>query len=269
MSSKITQRLWSQAWKCASPFLDSAPCWMQKNSQSLYSTQSQRAFSWTRPRLQNGGPRRTSVTKSFTSAGVLLVEFGPSSATSAVPSCTTTVEKSLFHSSALPRISVKSLAQQAWRQDIHMMGRRRQGGNIRRHKSSGSEGQLPRKSQETKVKANSEQPKAKPEEVDHSLNSYLHLPHLPKMPHRPTKEELLAAATGFWSRLKVRFKWFSIRSARPWNVDDWSAFVSWFVLGNMVWVLLGTTTFFSLVILTINTVVAQGKHRSKYSASRH
>jgi distribution and morphology protein 31 len=81
---------------------------------------------------------------------------------------------------------------------------------------------------------------------------------MPKMPHRPTKEELLAAATGFWSRLKVRFKWFSIRSVRPWNIDDWSAFVSWFMLGNLVWVLVGTTTFFSLVILSINTVVAQG-----------
>jgi len=80
---------------------------------------------------------------------------------------------------------------------------------------------------------------------------------MPKMPHRPTKEELLAAATGFWSRLKVRFKWFSIRSGRPWNVDDWSAFVSWFVLGNIAWIFIGTTTFFSLVIFSINTVVAQ------------
>lgn len=91
-------------------------------------------------------------------------------------------------------------------------------------------------------------------------NTYFHLPqmpHLPSMPHRPTKEELLAAATGFWSRLKVRFKWFSIRSARPWNVDDWSAFVSWFLLGHIVWIIVGTTTFVSLVVLTINTVVAQ------------
>ncbi|SZF03150.1 unnamed protein product [Blumeria hordei] len=78
-----------------------------------------------------------------------------------------------------------------------------------------------------------------------------------KMAHRPSKEELLSAATGFWSRLKIRFKWFSIRSVGPWNVDDWSAFVSWFVLGNIVWILVGTTTFFSLVILSINTVVAQ------------
>ncbi|KAH7326737.1 mitochondrial distribution and morphology protein family 31/32 [Stachybotrys elegans] len=77
------------------------------------------------------------------------------------------------------------------------------------------------------------------------------------MPHRPTKEELLAAANGFWARLKVRFKWMSIRSMRPWNVDEWGAFVSWFMLGHIVWILVGTTTFFSLLIISVNTVVAQ------------
>lgn len=89
-----------------------------------------------------------------------------------------------------------------------------------------------------------------------------HLIHrLPQMPHlhRPTKEELLAAATGFWSRLKVRFKWFSIRSVRPFNLDEITALFSWIFLGHVVWVVLGTTTFFSLLIITINTVFAQGK----------
>jgi hypothetical protein len=90
-------------------------------------------------------------------------------------------------------------------------------------------------------------------------NSYFNLPHMPKMPHRPTKEELLAAATGFWSRLRVRFKWFSIRSLRPWNIDDWSAFISWVMVGHIVWILVGTTTFFSLLIFAIKTVVAQGE----------
>ena len=56
------------------------------------------------------------------------------------------------------------------------------------------------------------------------------LPELPARFHRPTKEELLAAATGFWSRLRVRFKWFSIRSVRPFNMDDISAFFSWILL---------------------------------------
>ncbi|GAO14741.1 uncharacterized protein UV8b_04570 [Ustilaginoidea virens] len=44
---------------------------------------------------------------------------------------------------------------------------------------------------------------------------------------------------------------------RPWNADEWGAFVSWFMLGHIVWVLVGTTTFFSLLIFSINTVFAQ------------
>ncbi len=83
---------------------------------------------------------------------------------------------------------------------------------------------------------------------------------MPHLPHRPTKEEFLAAANGFWERLKVRFKWASIRSMRPWNIDEWGAFVSWFLFGHLVWILVGTTTFFSLIILSINTVFAQGQY---------
>jgi distribution and morphology protein 31 len=75
--------------------------------------------------------------------------------------------------------------------------------------------------------------------------------------HRPSREELLAAATGFWSRLKVRFKWFSIRSVRPFNADEIGAFFSWFLLGHVIWIVLGTTTFFSLAIFAVNTVFAQ------------
>lgn len=92
------------------------------------------------------------------------------------------------------------------------------------------------------------------------MYEYFQIPNLTKNLHRPTKEEFLAAATGFWQRLKVRFKWFSIRSMRPWNIDEWGAFISWFLFGHLVWILVGTTTFMSLVILSINTVVAQGKH---------
>ena len=84
------------------------------------------------------------------------------------------------------------------------------------------------------------------------------LPQLPHMNmHRPTKEELLAAATGFWSRLKVRFKWFSIRSARPFNADEIGALISWVFLGHLVWIIVGTTTFVSLAIFAVNTVFAQ------------
>lgn len=82
------------------------------------------------------------------------------------------------------------------------------------------------------------------------------LPSISQM-HRPSREELLAAATGFWSRLKVRFKWFSIRSARPFNADEIGAFFSWVLLGHVLWIILGTTTFFSLAIFAVNTVFAQ------------
>jgi distribution and morphology protein 31 len=85
---------------------------------------------------------------------------------------------------------------------------------------------------------------------------YDRLPHIGNY-HRPTKEELLAAATGFWSRLKIRFKWFSIRSVRPFNSDEIGALFSWVLLGNILWIILGTTTFASLLILLFNTVFAQ------------
>ena len=110
------------------------------------------------------------------------------------------------------------------------------------------------------------------ESITASVSKYL---HLPKMPHRPTKEELLEAANGFWERVRVRFKWMSIRSMRPWNVDEWGAFVSWFMLGHLVWILVGTTTFFSLLIFSINTVFAQGESRglnrpsAKFGACTH
>lgn len=85
---------------------------------------------------------------------------------------------------------------------------------------------------------------------------YDRLPHLPHL-HRPTKDELLAAATGFWHRVGIRFKWFSIRSLRPFNFDDFFAFASWVLWAHIFWIILGTTTFVSLAILAINTVFAQ------------
>jgi distribution and morphology protein 31 len=51
-------------------------------------------------------------------------------------------------------------------------------------------------------------------------------------PHRPSKEQLLAAASGWWQRLRIRIKWFTIRGWRRFNTDDFSAFASWFVVGN-------------------------------------
>ncbi|CDR41030.1 CYFA0S06e00452g1_1 [Cyberlindnera fabianii] len=80
----------------------------------------------------------------------------------------------------------------------------------------------------------------------------------PNKSHMPrTKEEWLARATSFWQRLRVRSKWLLKRSMKPFNIDDFSAFFSWIVVGNVLLIVLGTTTFASLFLLTMNTVFAQ------------
>ncbi|KAL7269719.1 Mitochondrial distribution and morphology protein 31, mitochondrial precursor [Rhizina undulata] len=92
--------------------------------------------------------------------------------------------------------------------------------------------------------------KAPPPEEDTGLLGRMHI-------HRPSKDEMLAAATGFFQRLRIRTKWTLIRQMRPYNFDDITAFFSWLFLGHVLWVVLGTTTFFSLAILVVNSVFAQ------------
>lgn len=82
------------------------------------------------------------------------------------------------------------------------------------------------------------------------------LPHVPHL-YRPSKAELLAAASGFWSRLKVRFKWLTIRSNRKFNADEIYALFSWVLAAHIAWVILGTTTFFMLTVFLINTAFSQ------------
>jgi mitochondrial distribution and morphology protein 31 len=61
--------------------------------------------------------------------------------------------------------------------------------------------------------------------------------------HRPTRDEMLALATNFWERMKIRFKWFTIRGFRRFDTDDISAFLSWFVLSQAIWIMVGTSVF--------------------------
>lgn len=72
-----------------------------------------------------------------------------------------------------------------------------------------------------------------------------------------TREQLLSKANNFFSRMKIRLKWILKKSNRPFNTDDYSAVFSWLVMGNVLLFFLATTTFFSLVIFTFNTVFAQ------------
>jgi hypothetical protein len=62
------------------------------------------------------------------------------------------------------------------------------------------------------------------------------LPHL----QRPTRDDFLKVASGFWQRLRIHFKWFTIKSFRRFNADDISAFVTWFLMSQTLWILVGT-----------------------------
>ncbi|GAP83486.2 putative MDM31-Mitochondrial Distribution and Morphology [Rosellinia necatrix] len=163
-------------------------------------------------------------------------------------------------------LGAAKLAGQAWSRAIHT-GRGRTTRVYRRTKSSKSYAEKAEKAEKTETteaykkkppsNLSEPQPEQKLPDAASPVSKYFHMPAIPHLPHRPTKEEFLAAANGFWERLKVRFKWISIRSMRPWNIDEWGAFVSWFLFGHLVWILVGTTTFFSLIILSINTMMAQ------------
>ncbi|KAK3898446.1 mitochondrial distribution and morphology proteins-domain-containing protein [Staphylotrichum tortipilum] len=212
------------------------------------------------------------VRKSCTSGGLLLLGLSssPSSTGAVVTTCTAAADSALAGSSG-QRASLSHLARQVWLLQ-NSQARNGRGGSGTRASSSSTKGkgdadknaastpkQEPAAPEQqvdgkTQTPAAPEPPASEHESLADSMSKYL---HLPKMPHRPTKEELLAAASGFRQRLRVRFKWFSIRSMRPWNADEWGAFVSWFLFGHLLWILVGTTTFFSLIILFINTVFAQ------------
>lgn len=79
---------------------------------------------------------------------------------------------------------------------------------------------------------------------NHNLDNYsrffrrlaLAVPH----PHTPTRDDLLNVATGFWQRTRIRFKWFTIKSFRKFNADDMSAFFTWFLFSQTIWILIGT-----------------------------
>ncbi|KAF2434978.1 hypothetical protein EJ08DRAFT_645908 [Tothia fuscella] len=158
---------------------------------------------------------------------------------------------------------IKHLAFSAWIRHAHTRSKRRRIENTLRSKSTSSHGpsnqpkpnvSAPKAELSPQPQPNS--PKTKDAAPGAGTPIMDRLPHLPHL-HRPTKEELLAAATSAWSRFAIRFKWFSIKSSRKFNVDDISAFFSWILLGHVVWFVVGTTTFFSLVIFTVNTVFAQ------------
>ncbi|TID30225.1 hypothetical protein CANINC_001232 [Pichia inconspicua] len=54
--------------------------------------------------------------------------------------------------------------------------------------------------------------------------------------------------------LTHRLKYFLLRQNRPFNIDEISAFFSWILMGNVLWILIGTTTFFGFLIYIVNWI---------------
>ncbi|KAG7098363.1 hypothetical protein E1B28_000321 [Marasmius oreades] len=75
--------------------------------------------------------------------------------------------------------------------------------------------------------------------------------------HAPTRDDFLRVADGFWQRLRIRFKWFTIKSFRKFNADDISGIMTWVLMSQTVWILVGTTTFFSVVFAIANSLQLQ------------
>ncbi|ETS87156.1 hypothetical protein PFICI_00984 [Pestalotiopsis fici W106-1] len=276
MSTARTSLFGRQAWRSIYESLDffgtkissrpTTTCRSGINHHSTIPGRSTNYSSWSFPRTPK--VQGYNVRRSFTSGGLLLVGVNPtSSTTSAVVSTCTSAADSSMISGTTQKSDLLRLARQAWTRDIHTgRGRRRHGAVSRRRKSTKSSSNSTKATaaasqakQESESASVASKPEDKPQaESEHHnyIANYFHLPNV-HLPHRPTKEEFLAAANGFWARMSVRFKWFSIRSMRPWNTDEWGAFLSFFLFGHLVWILVGTTTFVSLLLLFINTVSAQ------------
>lgn len=68
------------------------------------------------------------------------------------------------------------------------------------------------------------------------------------------KKLLLAQNLSLLSRLWVHIKWPLTRNDRSLTMDDLSAFASWLVMGNLLWIVLGTTTFGFVVMYFLDTL---------------
>ncbi|GAA5989759.1 hypothetical protein JCM11641_006025 [Rhodosporidiobolus odoratus] len=81
---------------------------------------------------------------------------------------------------------------------------------------------------------------------------------LPTPPGRPpTKDQLLALTNSFLQRLRIRFKWATIRSFRRFRLDDYTAFFSFGLLGTLGWFLLSTTSAFAVLFFVVNSLSLQ------------
>ncbi|TPX71395.1 hypothetical protein SpCBS45565_g01096 [Spizellomyces sp. 'palustris'] len=74
---------------------------------------------------------------------------------------------------------------------------------------------------------------------------------------RVARAELLDNVGGFWPRLRLRIRLFLMGSMRPWRADDVFAMFSWIFMGHTLFLLVGTTTFLSMLIGVANSLQFQ------------
>ncbi|KAJ5085636.1 hypothetical protein N7532_010407 [Penicillium argentinense] len=242
MSANLGRRLYAHLWDSATPFLG------RIRPKRIAGTETSRkaidSFFAGR-RLSTPSAKPVHLTRRLASGGFFVLGLSPTStAAESTAAC------------ILP--SKKFATKYVWRRALHTPndgGQGKSSNDCRTHSDDQNSANV-KKADDPPAPKSSANPSGVPHYTPSNRHLMDRLPHMPHL-HRPTKEELLAAATGFWSRLKVRFKWFSIRSVRPFNLDEITALFSWVLLGHVVWVVVGTTTFFSLLILAINTVFAQ------------
>ncbi|KAI9871198.1 MAG: Mitochondrial distribution and morphology protein 31, mitochondrial precursor [Pleopsidium flavum] len=267
MSGNVGGRLLATIYRSTNPIYGAA---FRSTTTALFQEISQKAFSPSRSTTARSFPPKSpkhAISRSFASAGFVAIGTNSSSpaAETVASKWANAVEKRRSSgSSTLDRRKATYQLGVARQRAIHSSSRWGSFGDSKRNRNSKSgshgmeDGREGTAGPKDSVTSKASQRAAKGLAAASAVNKHV-MDRLPNMPHlhRPNKEELLAAATGFWSRLKVRFKWFSIRSVRPFNMDEIGAFFSWFVLGHVIWIIVGTTTFFSLAIFAVNTVFAQ------------
>lgn len=95
-------------------------------------------------------------------------------------------------------------------------------------------------------------------------SSRLNKPENDKEQSKNTKEYYLSQTNNFLTRLKINVRWLLKKSMKPFNVDDISAFMSLIIWTHLTMILLWTTGFVSLIILLLNTVMAQNYLATKF-----
>ena len=76
---------------------------------------------------------------------------------------------------------------------------------------------------------------------------------LPETKHI-TKAALLAQANNRLSRLWINIKWLLVRGKKTSKLDFSSAFISGMIMGNLLWIILGTTTFGLMVMYSLHSL---------------